>query len=255
MPTALFRLWELYKGALASHPLLTKSTTAGLIMSASDVLCQTLEVQSHSSLTNLFGSTVNLQNGCPSFVDCPKTVTADDTLLNYNVQRTLHVGVTGLCWAGPISHGWYKLLESMVRMRHPLLGWSVRMLLDAVLFSPVAIAGYFGTRTVLELFPSNVSKLYDTLALTFQHKFVKALQASWSFWPLANAFNFALVPVPFRVLYNNALSVFWNTYLTHLNSTRLEQVVSMQQDGEDIPDDHVVRNAPCACSHCRALRG
>jgi protein Mpv17 len=55
-----------------------------------------------------------------------------------------------------------------------------------------------------------------------QSKFTDALTASWQFWPIANVLNFAFVPVQFRVLYNNSLSLLWNGYLSHLNGTTPE---------------------------------
>ena len=103
-----------------------------------------------------------------------------------------------------------------------------QLALDALLFSPVAIGGYFVWRTVLEN-----SNVLDTIAWKLQFKWLPALQASWSFWPLANVVNFGLVPLPFRVLYNNSLSLFWNAYLTNLNGRRLEVVVG--NDPQTIP--------------------
>ena len=86
------------------------------------------------------------------------------------------------------------------------------MLLDAFIFSPVAVAGYFTWRTVLEGGGPNdvMSKL--------QSKFIGTLFASLKFWPCVNIINFAFVPVEYRVLYNNMLSLFWSGYLSYINN-------------------------------------
>ena len=92
------------------------------------------------------------------------------------------------------------------------------MFMDAFIFSPVAVAGYFILRTILEGGGSNdiVAKLRDS--------YLNALLASFQFWPCANIINFSLVPVEYRVLYNNMLSLFWNGYLSHINSISTKHI-------------------------------
>jgi hypothetical protein len=77
------------------------------------------------------------------------------------------------------------------------------------------VAGYFTWRTLLE--GSGV----DALAEKLRTKWMGALVASWRFWPAVNIFNFAFIPVHFRVLYVNCLSLFWSGYLSHVNARRL----------------------------------
>jgi hypothetical protein len=177
------------------RPLMIKATTAATLMSISDILCQTYEQRQDASV--------------------------DDHTSNLNWQRTFHVGVTGLTFSGPISHYWYGLLERLVHMINATLtshvqlndmtDLALKLLLDAVLFSPVAVAGYFLWRSVLER--SNIRR-------KLHQKWWSALQASWSFWPLANIFNFGMVPLPYRVLYNNGFSLLWNAYLSNLNAKK-----------------------------------
>ena len=57
------------------------------------------------------------------------------------------------------------------------------------------------------------AEAYDTLTLT------------WRMWVPIHIATFSVVPVPFRVLYNNTLSLGWNAFLSNLNSKRLEDVV------------------------------
>ena len=83
--------------------------------------------------------------------------------------------------------------------------------LDAFILSPVAVTGYVW-RTVLEGGGPNdiMSKL--------ESKFIGTLLASLKFWPGVNIINFAFVPVEYRVLYNNMLSLFWSGYLSYINN-------------------------------------
>lgn len=189
-------IWGVYKSCLSNRPLLTKSTTSAVIMSISDVLCQKLEQRWISSQQSRVA--INNENS--------------KTSRQLDWHRTRQVAITGFTWSGPISHTWYAILEHLVTIKDKLIGLIIRMILDAFLFSPVAVAGYFTWRTILEGGRSNdiVAKLRDS--------YVNALLASFRFWPCANIINFSLVPVEYRVLYNNMLSLFWNGYLSHINS-------------------------------------
>lgn len=178
--------WEIYKSCLAKKPLLTKSVTSSVIMSVSDVLCQRLEQNIMQQVT--------------------------EEKKDQDWRRTADVATTGFIYSGPISHTWYAILEFVVTVEDKLLGLVLRMLLDAFIFSPVAVTGYFTMRTILEGGgPSNISA-------KLQSSFLWALFASWKFWPCANIINFTCVPLEYRVLYNNMLSLFWNGYLSFVNN-------------------------------------
>lgn len=77
-------LWTLYKSALVTNPLLTKSLTSSCIMSASDVMCQEVVARAKP---------------------------AEDGPTKLDKTRVLHVAITGSIWSGPITHYWYIVLE------------------------------------------------------------------------------------------------------------------------------------------------
>ena len=191
-----------YKSCLSNRPLLTKSTTSAVIMSISDVLCQKLE------------QSIDIHH--PDTCHQPLRVAINNenskTPPQLDWHRTRQVAITGFTWSGPISHTWYAILEHLVTIEDKLVGLILRMLMDAFIFSPIAVVGYFIWRTILEGGGVNdiVAKLRDS--------YVNALLASFRFWPCVNIINFSLVPVEYRVLYNNMLSLFWNGYLSHINS-------------------------------------
>ena len=155
-PTTM--IFSHYKRLLTKRPLLTKAATAGTLMAASDATCQAME-----------SSTVDW-------------------------ERAAHVGITGLVFTGPMAHGWYQVLERWVppprRAATPsyhLLRTALahrlgpKLLLDALLFSPVDVAGYFGVRSILEQ-GGRCDGVQDKL----QSMWMPALTASWYFWPAAN---------------------------------------------------------------------
>ena len=200
-----------YKSCLSNRPLLTKSTTSAVIMSISDVICQKLEQSidiHHTSQQSIARVAITNENSNTSPNENSKT----SPLNHIDWYRTRQVAITGFTWSGPISHTWYAILEHLVTIEDKLVGLILRMLMDAFIFSPIAVVGYFIWRTILEGGGVNdiVAKLRDS--------YVNALLASFRFWPCVNIINFSLVPVEYRVLYNNMLSLFWNGYLSHINS-------------------------------------
>ena len=280
MQQRLRAVWSWYKSCLLNHPLPTKALTSATIMTTSDALCQRYEIGVAEKIVREKGPKVNLQNGCPTNVNCSSSSTSSQHLF-HDWQRSSHVAITGLTLSGPISHAWYNILERMVTIRHRYLGIAARMVLDAALFSPVAVACYFTWRSALE--GKDVDGILDKL----EAKWSKALMASLSYWPAANLVSFSFVPVQFRVLYNNILSLFFNGYLSHINGRRMEDITSeridnpqlfvlpqkqeklqqqqqqQQQAGADSTSKKQIgmskaekraKDIICVCPHCRADR-
>jgi len=216
--------WSQYKSLLLKRPLATKAITSAILMATSDSLCQLYELEdkrevSSIPLTDSTSSSSILLATSPS--DCKQQQQQEQF---FSWQRTFHVAITGLTLSGPISHVWYNSLERCVvhwgLHRRVALALGVKLVLDALLFTPVAVAGYFVWRQAL-LWPSKQQQQQqESMALLPFSTWVQAVQASWSFWPMANVVNFTLVPTPFRVLFNNSFSLVWNSYLSHLHSTQ-----------------------------------
>ena len=184
-------MWSWYKSMLTKRPLWTKASTSCVLMSISDVGCQAMEQRMNHELIATRGPDINLQCGCPTNVAAPlnddSKKNQQDSLLNYDWGRTAQVGITGFTFSGPMSHVWYGVLERLVTTRHYYGGLVLRMILDAFLFSPMAVAGYFSWRGILE--GKSVAELQEKLATKWQ----QAVVASWSFWPAANIMYVTLI--------------------------------------------------------------
>mmetsp|Transcript_5564 Transcript_5564/g.9189 ORF Transcript_5564/g.9189 Transcript_5564/m.9189 type:complete len:231 (+) Transcript_5564:132-824(+) len=178
--------WGSYNRALDQRPLLTTSLTAATLMSISDVACQKFEISDKT------------------------TTTTTTTTQRFDQKRTLDVAITGFIWSAPIAHVWYTLLERVVPpFESKALGVLIRLVLESLIWSPLMVFGYLTCRSVLEG-ASPMERL--------RQKFTTALVASWKFWPPLSIINYALIPLPYRVLYINILSMLWNGYLTTLNA-------------------------------------
>jgi hypothetical protein len=139
--------------------------------------------------------------------------------------RSSHVMITGFAYSGPISHYWFALLEQIVTIDNPVLGLIFRVALDALIFSPFTVFGYFTIRTLLE------GKGYPAIRAKLERAWRKAVLAAWSFWPAVNVITFSLIPLPFRVLYVNIMALLWTGYMSYVN-TQKEQGGSEVQRGK-----------------------
>ena len=173
--------WTWYKHALKTQPLLTKAVTSSGMMSFSDVVCQKITMD-------------------------PKE---EDNKLD--VRRMVEVAITGLTWSGPVTHYWYGILFKVVNIQDPILGLLARIIIDAIVFSPVTVSGYFLWRSMLE------GSGFKGAQQKIQAKLKSTVIGAWKFWPAANIINFSVVPFQYRVLYMNVLSLFWTGYLTFVN--------------------------------------
>ena len=182
-------VWVWYKQALFTRPLITKSLTSCGINAFSDALCQQL-----------------------AFTKVKKT----EGVEKFDTERFVHAAVTGLVWSGPVTHYWYQMLfGKLVTFKDPIFSLGAQIFLDAMIFSPVTVSGYFVVRSILE--GGSINAIWDKLST----RLVAVVLGAWKFWPAANVINFMYVPIQFRVLYMNVLSVFWSAYLAFMNAKKI----------------------------------
>lgn len=203
--------WTWYKSMLITKPLITKSLTSSCIMSISDVMCQEVVAKSKAK-TNM--------NANPD--EDKRQQQQHQSSSKLDTRRVLDVAIVGAIWSGPVTHYWYIILEKMygviakaANIQRPEIGLIVKLILDSIIFSSVTITGYFTIRSILE--GTGLTGAKEKLTT----RFFATLFGAWRFWPMANAVNFWFVPMQFRVLYMNVVSLFWTGWLTYVNSKNI----------------------------------
>ncbi len=96
------------------------------------------------------------------------------------------------------------------------LGWGwvacKRMILDQVCTSPVFTTGLFVSRgLVAGQGPGEIWK-------KMKEQFLNVMLTGAIVWPAAQFLNFLLVPLPYRVLFNNCVGLCWSTFTSVLAS-------------------------------------
>jgi hypothetical protein len=128
--------------------------------------------------------------------------------IDYNRLRVF--GLYGLLVTGPVLHWWYGLLEKIVR-NMGYIGHTktlVKLLLDRVIFGPP-----FVLLTVIFIQYLQNFSIEKTIKY-IQNSYFDVLRINETVWTVAQTMNFEVIPVEFQVLFVNAVSIGWNTYLS-----------------------------------------
>ncbi|KAK9806843.1 hypothetical protein WJX72_004676 [[Myrmecia] bisecta] len=154
-----------------------------------------------------------------------------------NVFRTLRLGCYGVTLDGPLGHFWYKLLDRYVYPNDQKCTAAVliKTAADQLVWAPVMTCVFFAVLKSLEGHP-------ELIMDTIQDKLLKTLIANYVLWPLAHFINFRFVPSEHRILYNNAVAVVWNAYLStlsHQPTIDVDQLLGIINNAQDVLSDWV----------------
>ena len=97
-------------------------------------------------------------------------------------------------------------------MRVSGLAVAKRVAADQLFMAPLGLALFIGSMGAMEGQDSaHVARKYRDL-------YPDALRANWQVWPLAQVVNFRYMPLAARVPFQATCGIFWNLYLSLLNS-------------------------------------
>ncbi|KAG2385977.1 hypothetical protein C9374_003126 [Naegleria lovaniensis] len=197
---ARFSRW--YLNMLETRPILTKSVSSSILVGLGDVLTQTLEHDHHKH---------------PSSSSNTTTSTTSFTL---DYVRTLKMASFGIVLIGPTLHLWYKFLDRFVAKKYPVgyilsktertLNAARQMFVDQTIFAPFALFQFLAYMGTIE------GKSFDSILEKMKQDMWPTLIVNWYIWPAVQMLNFTLVPLQYRVLFVNSVSILWNAYLSHV---------------------------------------
>jgi protein Mpv17 len=81
--------------------------------------------------------------------------------------------------------------------------------MDQLIFTPTNLLCFLSTQAILEG-SSPKAKLESTYGT--------AITKNWMLWPWIQLVNFKIIPLEYRLLVVNVVSLGWNCYLSYLNS-------------------------------------
>ncbi|RKP10765.1 hypothetical protein THASP1DRAFT_27471 [Thamnocephalis sphaerospora] len=217
---------------ISARPILALSITNGLLAGVSDVLAQSIARSAHRNETDTAAAAQPRHGTSVTVADTGAVMSRrghsqdkdiveeeDMTANSLHYTRTARFAAYGVAIA-PVIHHWYAFLDRSFplptasttngsRLSSRMLGQAVKRVLgDQIVFAPVGLAVFFSIMTVFE----------NGGLAEIKAKLNEA--TNYMVWPAVQFVNFCFVPLMLRVPFVSGVSVFWNAYLSYLNSRR-----------------------------------
>ncbi|CAI5757707.1 unnamed protein product [Candida verbasci] len=181
-------IFRRYHQILLKKPLLTNMISTGVLLGGGDFLAQIL---------------------LPQTPDQP-----------FDYLRNLRAIIYGSIIFAPIGDKWYRILNNKVvwtngasKLENRTLSTILRVGVDQLIFAPfIGIPLYYASMIILE----NKQPYLENIIEKFESSWWITLKGNWLVWPIFQWFNFYLIPVHFRLLAVNIISIGWNTFLSYV---------------------------------------
>ncbi|KAL3702305.1 hypothetical protein R1sor_020327 [Riccia sorocarpa] len=135
-----------------------------------------------------------------------KNVLVDETFWQHDWKRALRMGGYGFLCYGPLSYGWYNLLDHLMPVKN-FSNFVIKVALNQLVLGPIVVSIVFSWNA---LFTNRLPELPRQL----QRHALPTLIDGWKFWTPVTFLNFGLVPLDARVAFMSSCAVFWNFYLS-----------------------------------------
>ncbi|KAK3868095.1 hypothetical protein Pcinc_026486 [Petrolisthes cinctipes] len=127
---------------------------------------------------------------------------------NYNWRRTGRFFLVGLS-QGPPHHVFYVWLDKVFPQKTAKVVFK-KIMADQLLAAPFFAVTFFLGAGLLE------GKTVAGALTEFKDKFPAVYAFDWCIWPPTQTINFYFVPIQYRVLYINFITVIWDVFLSYI---------------------------------------
>lgn len=166
---------KFYSASLQRSPILTKSITAGIIFTLSDILAQKLEKN-----------------------DKPKKL---------QIKRIIASAIVGFAYFGPAAHYWYEWIFHIIPGT-TLINIIQKATLGQCLFGPCFTCVFFAS-SLIQSNNFTINKWF----IKIKNDLPSAFIAGAGFWPIIDLISYSYVPPTYIPLFINFCSLIWTTFL------------------------------------------
>jgi protein Mpv17 len=213
-----FRL--LYDGWLHRYPLLTKATTSAMLFGTGDRIAQRIEAYyEDDSDTSAIEARTAGSDGTAEGIVSP------------TVARTMRMMAWGAFIHTPLMHTWYNTVDRVVKGRG-MTAVLKKVVSDMILVAPQMPIWFFTSTQLMEGVPFR-----DALDVAIV-KTPATVAANYSLWPMTNIITFGVVPLEYRLLFVNIVSLGWSAYLSEQASKPVENERREVRDSEQKNAEH-----------------
>ncbi|KAI2494462.1 hypothetical protein MHU86_20071 [Fragilaria crotonensis] len=177
MISSLSAFGSAYASSLQARPILTKSSTAGVIFALSDYLAQRLE-------------------------------RGNNTTKSINLTRIMASSIVGFCYFGPAAHYWYQMIFSLLPGTS-LLSTLQKAGLGQLIFGPTFTCIFFASALL-----QSGNFTMQTWFRKIKNDLPGAWAAGLGFWPLVDLVSYSMVAPQWIPLFINVCSLVWTIYLS-----------------------------------------
>ncbi|XP_077220933.1 uncharacterized protein LOC143854719 [Tasmannia lanceolata] len=167
-----------YMGMIETHPVLTKSLTAGFIFVAADVSSQMI------------------------------TLTSSDS---FDPIRTLRMAGYGMLISGPSLHLWFNFVSKILPKRD-IVTTLKKLVLGQTVYGPIMTTIFFSVNAGLQ--GENGSEIVARL----KRDLIPTMKNGLVYWPACDFITFKFIPVRLQPLMSNSFSFLWTIYITYMAS-------------------------------------
>ncbi|GLI70563.1 hypothetical protein VaNZ11_015486 [Volvox africanus] len=167
-------------------PVARAGLTSCIIMSAGDIICQSLQRRNKSGALNW---------------------------ASHDWKRTARFGLIGATLHGPFFLWGFQMIDGRFGPATNLLTAARKTAFGQVTIFPAYVAAFFTYITLLET-RGDVAAVGTKL----RNSFAQTYLAGSLFWPAANMINFMYCPPSARILYVNCAGLIWNAILSAFNT-------------------------------------
>lgn len=183
--------------------LITNTVSCGLMMGIGDLIQQRSEYWRRSNNCNI---STSVKNGNNSLLANIKDL--EEASYTHNYMRMKNMITVGLL-QGPFHHYFYAALERFIPGRNAK-SIVKKTLLDQSIASPTCLIIFFVGIGLLE--HQKIQAIYEELKL----KLCDTWKVDCCFWPPTQSINFCFVPLRYRVLYTNFMTMVYDIFLSYM---------------------------------------
>ncbi|GAQ05515.1 protein sym1 [Aspergillus lentulus] len=127
----------------------------------------------------------------------------------HDMARTGRMALYGGAIFGPAATTWFAFLQRNVVLKSHKATIVARVIADQGLFTPTHLTCFLTSMAIME--GTDPIEKWRT-------SFLPSYKANLTIWPLVQGVNFSIVPLEYRVLVVNVVSLGWNCILSLINS-------------------------------------
>ncbi|KAK9458100.1 hypothetical protein V1511DRAFT_491757 [Dipodascopsis uninucleata] len=200
---ASFYKW--YNAKLVARPLLTQCVSTGVLFGIGDAIAQL--------------ALPGLDNGEKK---------------KYDYIRTLRLCFHGGVVFAPMVSQWYRLISTRIVIPgRPNIEALARMAADQTIWAPFGIASFYVSMGVLQMQP------WEEIKHEVKTKWGPTMVGNYAVWPIVQLINFRLMPLEYRLLFVNVISIAWNSYLSWFSAADIEKALPLIAEVEHMAEEKI----------------